>query len=75
MTTDTSEAGLEALIVAAMTGVAGGAREGELREEPVAYDVGWIQGDPCVDRPDTARPRAAARRCSTDSSVSNRPRR
>ncbi|MCC6266333.1 MAG: type I restriction endonuclease subunit R, partial [Dehalococcoidia bacterium] len=46
MTTDTSEAGLEALIVAAMTGVAGGAREGELREEPVAYDVGWIQGDP-----------------------------
>jgi type I restriction enzyme R subunit len=56
MTTDTSEAGLEALIVAAMTAIAAGARDGQLREEPVAYDAGWIQGDPteydrehCVD--------------------------
>ncbi len=61
MTTDTSEQGLESLIVAALTGqalapdtdAAGGVG---LRERPAAYATGWLPGDPtdydreyCVD--------------------------
>ena len=48
MTTDTSEKGLEDLIVEAMTGVPQGeAPDGaSVRERPAAYGTGWLLGDP-----------------------------
>ena len=58
MTTDTSEKGLESLIVAAMTGVANQSADdgGALREPRTAYDATWIPGAPgdydrdyCID--------------------------
>src|SRR5680860_627177 len=62
MTTDTSERGLERLICTALTGSPcdpGGADAGAadaVREQPAAYGVGWICGNPkdydreyCVD--------------------------
>ena len=43
---DTSEKGLESLIVAAMTGEAQtGTPAGEVRERPAVYQAGWISGD------------------------------
>ncbi len=61
MTTDTSEKGLESLIVATLTGPSGGATpEGVgpsgVGERPASYGAGWISGSPqdydreyCVD--------------------------
>ncbi len=49
MTTDTSEKGLESLIVAAMTGRTGAVpvKPGTIAEAPAAYGgTGWILGDP-----------------------------
>ena len=56
-TTDTSEKGLEGLICTALTGAAcDPPQDGEARERPSSYGVGWICGDPqdydreyCVD--------------------------
>ena len=45
-TTDTSEKGLESLIVAAMTGQAGeGVQGGTMHDERLPYGGGWILGD------------------------------
>ena len=46
MTTDTSEKGLEALIVADMTGRASGADHGHPSEEPSTHQPNWLRGDP-----------------------------
>ena len=47
MTTDTSEAGLERLICAALTGhPCDAAAAGALRERPAAYAAGWLAGNP-----------------------------
>jgi len=48
MTTDTTEAGLEALIVASMTGEPVGIAwtPDALRETQVPYDADWAQGEP-----------------------------
>ena len=57
MTTDTSEKGLESLIVAALTtGPDEPPSDGGIAERPATYGAGWIAGDPkdydrqyCVD--------------------------
>lgn len=46
MTTDTSEKGLEALIVADMTGRASGTASGHPSEEPASHQPDWLQGEP-----------------------------
>jgi type I restriction enzyme, R subunit len=46
LSTDTSEKGLESLIVAALTGTEPTAPAGtEIRERPTIYGAGWILGD------------------------------
>ncbi|MFN8472268.1 MAG: type I restriction endonuclease subunit R [Anaerolineae bacterium] len=46
-TTDTSEKGLETLIVTAMTGESGLPGAGGTRERPLSYGgIGWLAGDP-----------------------------
>jgi type I restriction enzyme, R subunit len=45
MTTDTSEKGLESLIVAWMTGETAPAQSADAREIPAPYGGGWILGD------------------------------